>query len=92
MNQEVAGILALKALAWLVNDEELLSVFLGSTGASSDDLRSQAADPEFQASVLEFLTMDDSWVMRFCDSISEEYSAPMMARQCLLGEAGRHWT
>jgi hypothetical protein len=49
--------------AWLAGREDLVEVFLGSTGASLDDLRARAAEPEFLASVLDFILMDDSWVM-----------------------------
>ena len=92
MTQDAASTLALTVLGWLLSEDELLGVFLGSTGASADDLREQAADPTFQASVLEFLTMDDASVTRFCDSHGHDYMAPLTARQVLLGEAGRHWT
>ena len=92
LSQEAASTIALKALAWLVGNDELMPVFMGATGASADDLRGQAADPGFQASVLEFLTMDDSWVVSFCDTIGEDYMTPMMALNALRGEAGRHWT
>ncbi len=92
MTEDAAGTLALRALGWLIGEDDLLGVFLGATGASADDLRAQAADPAFQASVLEFLTMDDAWVTRFCDSLGEEYTAPLAAARVLAGEAGRHWT
>ena len=93
VSKDAAATIALKALAWLVNNEELISVFLGSTGASVDDLKAQANDSGFQASILEFMTMDDSWVVAFCDETGEtDYMVPMMARQVLLGEARRHWT
>lgn len=92
MTQDAAGTLALRALAWLLTQDDLVDVFLGATGASPEDLRAQAADSGFQTSVLEFLTLDDTWVMRFCDSAGEAYAAPLAARQVLAGEAGRHWT
>ena len=92
MNEAAAQTLALQALAWLVGNDDLVGVFLGATGASAEDLRAQAADPAFQVSVLEFLTMDDAWVMAFCDAAGHAYDAPLMARHVLAGEAGRHWT
>ena len=92
MNEESAQVLALKALSWLVGDDELVGVFLGATGASVDDLKAQAGDSAFQVSVLEFLTMDDNWVMGFCDAHGYAYEAPLTARHVLAGEAGRHWT
>ncbi len=92
LSPETAETLALQALAWLVGNDELLPVFLGATGASVDDLKAQAGDSAFQVSVLEFLTMDDNWVMGFCDAHGYAYEAPLTARHVLAGEAGRHWT
>lgn len=87
-----AETLALKALAWLAGNDELLPVFLGATGASEADLRARAAEPEFLGSVLDFLTMDDNWVMQFCDSQGLAYEMPMQARMSLPGGAQVNWT
>lgn len=92
LSRDAAETIALQALGWLVGNDELMPVFLGATGASVEDLRAQANDAAFQASVLEFLTMEDAWVVAFCDAVGEDYMTPMMARQVLLGESGRHWT
>lgn len=89
---DAAETLALKALAWLLADDDLLPVFLGSTGASETDLRTRAADPEFLGSVLDFLTMDDAWVMRFCDAENIAYDQPVQARAALPGGEQLHWT
>ncbi|APG46255.1 DUF3572 domain-containing protein [Phaeobacter porticola] len=89
---DAAETLGLKALAWLAGNDELLPVFLGSTGASEADLRAQASDPAFLGSVLDFLTMDDAWVMQFCDSLGISYEQPMHARMALPGGAQVHWT
>lgn len=87
-----AEIIALQALSWLAGEEELVEVFLGSTGASVEDLRIRAGDAEFLGSILDFLMNDDAWVMRFCDSVSLSYQAPMSARIALPGGAQLHWT
>ncbi|AZV77426.1 DUF3572 family protein [Parasedimentitalea marina] len=87
-----AETLALQALAWLVGNEELLPVFLGASGASESDLRARAADPEFLGSVLDFLMMDDSWVISFCDAQGLAYESPMQARMSLPGGAQVNWT
>jgi hypothetical protein len=92
MWQESAETLALKVLAWLTANDELLPVFLGSTGASEADLRAGVNDPAFLGSVLDFLTMDDRWVMAFCDSENLPYDAPLSARQALPGNENIHWT
>lgn len=89
---DAAETLALDALAWLVGNEDLLPVFLGATGTSEADLRVRASDPEFLGSVLDFLLMDDAWVVSFCDGRGIAYEAPMLARAALPGGAQVHWT
>lgn len=87
-----AETLGLQALAWLVGNEELLPVFLGASGVSEADLRSQAANPTFLGSLLDFLMMDDAWVISFCDAQGLAYEAPMQARMALPGGAQINWT
>lgn len=91
ISADAAETLALQALAWLVTNEELLPVFLGSTGADLGDLRARAGDRQFLASVLDFLTMDDAWVIAFCDEQGIAYDQPMQARAVLGGDE-MHWT
>lgn len=92
MRQETAEAIALKALGWLVANEGLLPVFLGSTGASVQDFREQAGDAEFLGSVLDFIMMDDAWVVQFCDLERLPYDTLMQARQSLPGGAQVNWT
>ncbi len=91
LSADSAETLALTALGWLVGNDELLPVFLGSTGAASQDLRTNAGDPAFLASVLDFLLMDDSWIIAFCDAHSVPYAQPAQARAVLAG-GEMHWT
>lgn len=92
MSPEAAEKLAIDALAWLAANDELCPVFLGSTGAAAEDLRSLAGDPAFLASVLDFITMDDAWVIAFCDSEGLKYEDPLRARYALPGAEQVHWT
>ena len=92
IGQEAAETLALRALAWLVGNEEILPLFLGATGSSAADLRARAADPDVLVSMLDFLLMDDAWVMAFCDAAGYRYGDPGAARQALPGGAETHWT
>lgn len=92
MTPESAEILALQALGWLAGNEELCPVFLGASGATAEDLRARAGDPAFLASLLEFLTMDDAWVIAFCDAHGHPYDAPLRARYALPGAEQVHWT
>lgn len=92
MDQKQAETRALSVLAWLVGNDELLPVFLGATGASEADLRVRIAETEFLASVLDFLMMDDAWVMDYCDGENLPYDTPMRARQSLPGGGDVSWT
>jgi hypothetical protein len=92
LSAESAETLALNALAWLAGNEELMPVFMGATGVSVGDLKERTGDPAFLASVLDFITMDDQWVIAFCDSSGIDYTVPMMARQALPGGAEVNWT
>ncbi|WP_371169083.1 DUF3572 domain-containing protein [Aliiroseovarius sp. 2305UL8-7] len=92
MTPEFAETTGLKVLGWLVSDEELLPVFMGSTGVDQDDLRQNASNAEFLGSVLDFLMMDDRWVMRACDALGLPYEDFATVRQALPGGANYHWT
>ena len=92
MRQEYAETIAIRAVAWLAGNDELLPVFLGATGASESDLRARLAEPEFLGSVLDFLMMDDQWVVAFCDGAQLQYDRIMQARQALPGGAQVNWT
>lgn len=92
MQQDVAEEIALKALGWIASDTEILSVFLGATGVSLEELKARATDTDFQVSVLDFLTMSDEWVVRFCDAEGLAYETPMHAKHALPGGAPINWT
>lgn len=92
MQRDFADTVAIRALGWLVANDELLPVFLGSTGAELADLKAGATDPGFLGSVLDFLMMDDAWVVAFCDAAGLPYEAPMQARQVLPGGEQVNWT
>lgn len=92
MQQEKAETIAIQALGWLAGNEELLPVFLGSSGATTDDMRDRVQDSGFLISILDFLTMDDAWVIEFCDTVGLTYDQPLLARQGLPGGAQINWT
>ena len=92
LSRDSAELLAIEALSWLLANEDLLPVFLGSTGANADDLRARAQDAEFLASVLDFLLMDDAWIMAFCTDADYKPEFPLRARAALPGGAAVNWT
>lgn len=90
--QESAETLALRAMAWLLADDDRAAGFLAATGAAPGDLAGQAGDPQFLGAVLDFLLTDDALVTGFCDAANLPYSAPMQARAGLPGFSQMHWT
>ncbi len=92
LSRDSAELLAIEALSWLLTNDDLLPVFLGSTGANADDLRARAQDPDFLASVLDFLLMDDAWIMAFCQGADYTPDFPLRARAALPGGAAVNWT
>lgn len=92
LSQDAAEVFAIKALGWLAAQEEILPLFLGSTGASEADLRARAGEPEFLLSVLEFLMIDDHWIISCCDALGEPYERVAQARFALPGGAETSWT
>lgn len=92
LSKDAAETIGLKAVAWLAANDELFPVFMGATGASEADFRSGLQDPVFQGSVLDFLMMDDAWVIEFCDAQGMDYTTVMQARATLPGGGEMHWT
>lgn len=89
---EQAVIRALSVLAWVVGQEELLPVFLGATGASEADLRLRADEPDFLASVLDFVLMDDAWVIACAQDLGLAPERIVEIRAGLPGGGQTHWT
>lgn len=92
MTPDQAETVALQALAWLAGNDELMPIFLGSSGASLEELGRQAGDPAFLGAVLDFVLMDDAWVVNFCDTAGIGYNLPMQARAVLPGGEAMNWT
>lgn len=92
MQQESAEVVALQALNWILSDPTVLGTFLNATGASANDLLVRAQDVDFHGAILDFLLMDDQWVIAFCDAAGLAYTAPMAARHALPDGAQANWT
>ena len=84
---EEATLIALKALAYIAQDENRLSRFLALTGVEADYVPSAASSPEFQAAVLEYLMTDETTLMAFCATEGIEAELPGRALRLLAGPA-----
>ena len=92
MTKDNAETFALNALAWIMGQDDMVGVFLGSTGASIDDLKNNAANPEFLGAVLDFVLMDDAWVIQLSQDMGTSADHVMQARAVLPGGQTMHWT
>ncbi len=91
MKAEKAELIGLTAITWLVGNDELLPVFMGASGAGVEDLKEGAGNAEFLAAVLDFILMDDDWVMQFCQENDLPYDIIQKARFALPGGAQMNW-
>ena len=74
-SQDSAETLALTILGWLAANDDLLPVFQGATGASDADLRAVSKRSRFSGAVLDFVMMDDAWVVQACDAAQVKYDS-----------------
>jgi len=92
MTESEAERTAINVLSWMASDDEIIGGFLGVTGASPDELRERAGDPEFLGFVLDYLLSDDAMVMAFSDATHCPADRPLQARAALPGGQTPHWT
>jgi hypothetical protein len=92
MTQDMAETRALDILGWLLGQDELLPVFLGATGATEADLRARAGEPVFLASVVDFLMLDDAWVVDCATALGWPPEEVVAIRTGLPGGDLPNWT
>src|SRR5947199_8773804 len=86
--REVAEIVAIQALSFVAGEPERLGRFLAESGIGPETLRTAAADPQFLASVLDFVMRDDATVKAFA-SASQLHPTNIAAARQVLGDP--HW-
>ena len=86
--REVAEIVAVQALSFIAGDPDRLGLFLAESGIGPEMLRTAAADPQFLASVLDFVLRDDATVKAFA-ATSELHPTNIAAAREVLGDP--HW-
>ena len=92
MTPDAAQVIAIQALGWLVGNNELLPVFMGSTGTSAEDLKARVEDASLLVSVMDFILMEDEWVLDFCDVAGLDPHKLQSVRHALPGGEKVHWT
>jgi Protein of unknown function (DUF3572). len=92
MNKETAEIRALEVLTWVLSEDDLIQVFMGATGASQDDFRSNTSNHEFLISILDFVLMDDNWVISCSTFMNIDPSQIQVIKMSLDGGQEVNWT
>ncbi len=92
MDKETAEIRALEVLTWVLMDDELVQIFMGTTGASQEDFRTDNLSHEFFISILDFVLMDDSWVISCSKFLKTDPSQIQNIRVSLEGGQQVNWT
>jgi hypothetical protein len=85
LGREAAEALALRAVALVVADEDLLPRFLAITGSGPDDLRRRIGDADFLGAVLDFVLEDDRLVQRLAEGAGIAPEQVLLARSKLPG-------
>ena len=92
MDREIAETKALEVLTWVLSEDDLIQVFMGATGASQNDLRLNTLSHEFLISILDFVLMDDRWVISCSKFLNIDPSQIQLIRMSLDGGQEVTWT
>ena len=92
MDREIAETRALEVLTWVLSEDDLIQVFMGATGASQNDLRSNTLSHEFLLSILDFVLMDDRWVISCSKFLNIDPSQIQLIRVSMDGGQEVTWT
>jgi Protein of unknown function (DUF3572) len=90
--RESAEMLGLQALGWIAGRPDLAGQFLAAAGASPEEMRARAGDPEFLGFVLDFLLSNEEALLDFAREAGVPPDRPLRARAALPGGALPHWT
>jgi hypothetical protein len=90
--REAAELTGLEALAWIAAQPELAGRFLDAAGATAEQMRTRAPDPEFLGFVLDFLLSDEAALVTFARDAGIAPDRPLRARAALPGGELPNWT
>ncbi len=83
--------LAFKAVGFILEDDTLRDRFLALSGLSPDEIRASLQQPNFLASVLEFLISHEPDLIAFAEKSSEDPQTIVAVWRSLGGGAGQEW-
>ena len=82
---ESAETVAIRALAWIAEDEERLGRFMGLAGLTVDELRARAAEPDFLGGVLDFVLENEPLLLAFAETAGFKPATLLRLRRDLPG-------
>ena len=85
LTREDAETLAIRAVAFLAEREDLFLRFVALTGMSVDQLRANLADPVVLGAVLDFVLADEALVLEMATTLEVAADLPARARRMLPG-------
>jgi hypothetical protein len=80
LSVEDAQAVALKAVAFIAADDDLLARFTALSGCGLDDIRQRIADAAFLGGVLDFVLADETTLLALVEAMELAPQTPMMAR------------
>ena len=89
MPPSAAEVTALRALAWVVGEQERAARFLALTGFAPGTLRRRAGEAEVLGAVLDFLLEDEAALLAFADAAGVAAHSVALARAALPGATPR---
>ncbi len=92
MNEEQAKIIALRALTFLVGDEDILQRFMDLSGSDAADIRQRADDPAMLAGILDFFLGNEGQLLEMCQAMEIAAEEPAKARRSLAGGEYEEWS
>lgn len=90
MNQELADIIALKAVTYLLSDEKRISWLLGETGLDVTALKKSPDSPELLAGILDFLLAHENILLDFAQTSEVDPTAIYKIRPLFPGFSGEY--
>jgi Protein of unknown function (DUF3572) len=79
-------------LAWLAAQDDLFAAFMGTTGASPEDIAVRASDPVFLGAVVTFVLSEDAYVLAWAEATGQPPELAVRIMAGLPGGEAWHWT
>lgn len=84
-NKDHAETLALKAIHFILRDDDLQQGFLATSGVSPNEFKDRVKEPEFLGGVLDFLLSNEEQLIKFCEENEIDPTEPARARRVFPG-------